>query len=87
MQLNVYEITLMEHNEGAKAMAQSPRSSGRSKHIDIGWRFFRELVGKKELKVVRVASEWQNGGILTKALHVTLFKRHPKALLNLPAEE
>ena len=35
MQPNVYKITLMEDNEGAKAMAENPLSSGRSKHIDV----------------------------------------------------
>ena len=34
-QPNVYEITLMENNEGAKAMAENSLSSGRSKHIDV----------------------------------------------------
>ena len=57
MQPNVYEITLMEDNEGGKAMADSPLSSGMSKHIDVSWHFIRELVGKKELKVVHVASQ------------------------------
>ena len=85
MQPNVYEITLMEDNEGAKAMAENPFSLGRSKHIDVRWHFIRELVEKKELKVVHVASEWLHANILTKALHVKLFKRHRKALLNLPA--
>ena len=32
---NVYEITLMEDNKGAKAMAENLLSSGRSKHIDV----------------------------------------------------
>ena len=36
---------------------------------------------------MHVASESQHAGILTKVQHVTLFKRHRKALLNLPAEE
>ena len=58
MQPNVYEITLMEDNEGAKAMAENPLSSGRSKHIHVRWHFVRELVENKELKVVHVASEW-----------------------------
>ena len=53
MQPNVYEITLMEDNERAKAMAENLVSSGRSKHIDVRWHFIRELVEKKELKVVR----------------------------------
>ena len=82
MQPNVYEITLMEDNEGAKAMAENTLSSGRRKHIDVRWHFIRELVEKKELKVVHVASEWQHADILTKALRVKLFKRHRKALLN-----
>ena len=32
---NVYEIEILEDNERAKAMAESPLSSGRSKHIDV----------------------------------------------------
>ena len=44
IQPNVYEITLMADNKRAKAMAENPLSSGRSKHIDVRWHFFRELV-------------------------------------------
>ena len=77
----------MEVNEGDKAMAENPLSSGRSKLIPVRWHFIREQVEKKELKVVHAASEWQHAEILMKALHVKLFKRHRKALLNLPAEE
>ena len=87
MQPNVYEITLMEDNEGAKAMAENPLSSGRIKHIDVRSHFIRELVEKKELKVVHVTSEWQHANMLTNALHVGLFKRHRTALLNRPAVE
>ena len=85
MQPNVYEITLMEDNKGAKATAENPLSLGRSNHIDVRWHFIRELVEKNRLKVVHVASEWQHADILTKSLHVKLFRRHRKALLNLPA--
>ena len=35
MQLNVYKITLMEDNEGAKAMSENLLSSGRSIYIDV----------------------------------------------------
>ena len=77
----------MNDNRGGKTMAENPLSSGRSKHIDVRWHFMRELVGKKELKVVHAASEGQHADILTKAPHVTLLKRHRKALLNMPAEE
>ena len=87
MQPNVYKITSMGDNEGAKVVSENLHSSGRSMHIDVRWNFIRELVEKKELKVVHVASEWQHTDILTKVLHVTLFKRHRKAFPNLPAEE
>ena len=53
----------MEDSEGAKAMSENPLSSGRSKHIDVRWRFIRELVEKTELKVVHEASEWQGTDI------------------------
>ena len=42
----------MEDNEEVKAMAENPLCSGRSKHIDVRWHLIRELVEKKELKVV-----------------------------------
>ena len=78
MQPNVCEITLMKDKKGAKAMAENPLSLGRSKHIDVRRHFIRELVWRKELKVVHGESEWQHADILTKALHVTLFKRRRK---------
>ena len=53
MQPNVYEITLMEDNEGAKGNGGEPLSSGGSEHVDVRMPFVRELVGKKELKVVQ----------------------------------
>ena len=77
----------MEANERAKVLAEILFSSGRSKHTDVTRCLIRELVGKKELKVVHVASECQHADILTKALQITLFKWHRKALLNLPTEK
>ena len=47
MQPNVYEIALMEDNEGATTMAENPLSSDTSKHIGVRWHFIRELVEKK----------------------------------------
>ena len=50
----------MEDNEGAKEMAENPLSSGKNKHIVVRWHCILELVGKNELIVVPVASEWQH---------------------------
>ena len=80
---NVYEIEILEDNEGAKAMAENPLSSGRSKHIEVRWHFLRDLVESGDAKIARAASEWQHVDILTKALPASLFKRHRAALMNL----
>ncbi|CAM9261968.1 unnamed protein product, partial [Sphacelaria rigidula] len=61
-------IVLYEDNEGAKALAENPLSSGRSKHIDVTYHFIRELVGTGKIRVVHVGSGWQHADILTKPL-------------------
>ena len=81
---NVFKIELLEDNEGLKATAENPLSSGRSKHIDVRWHFLRDLVESGDAKIVHVASEWQHADVLTKALPATLFKRQRAALMNLP---
>ncbi|CAN0010261.1 unnamed protein product, partial [Sphacelaria rigidula] len=77
-----YDIVLYEDNEGAKALADNPLSSGRSKHIDVRWHFIRDLVRTGAVKIVHVDSEWQHADILTKPLPFTLFNRHRRALMN-----
>ena len=81
--IDTYVIQILEDNEGAKAMAENPLSSGRSKHIDVRWHFIRELVESGEVKIVHVGTEEQHADMLTKALDVKLFKRHRAALMNL----
>ena len=77
-----YDTVLYEDNEGAKALAENPLSSGRSKHIDVRWHFTRDLVRSGAVKIEHVDSEWQCADILTKPLPLTLFKRHRRALMN-----
>ena len=79
-------IEVYEDNEGAKATAENPLSSGKSKHIDVRWHFLRDFVLSGDIRIVHVGSEWQHADVLTKALPVTLFKRHRAALMNLPDE-
>ena len=81
---NVYKMEILEDNERAKAMAENPLSSGRSKHIDVRWHFLRDLVESRDAKIAHVASEWQHADVLTKSLPPTLFERHRAALINLP---
>ncbi|CAM9241671.1 unnamed protein product, partial [Sphacelaria rigidula] len=71
-----YDIVLYEDNEGAKALADNPLSSGRSKHIDVRWHYIGDLVRTGVLRIVHVDPEWQHADILTKPLQFTLFNRH-----------
>ena len=81
------DIILFEDNEGAKALADNPLSSGRGKHIDVRWYFIRDLVRNGEVTVKHVDSEWQAADILTKPLPLSLFKRHRRVLMNLGDNE
>ncbi|CAN0069483.1 unnamed protein product, partial [Sphacelaria rigidula] len=63
-----YDIVLHEDNEGAKALADNPLSSGRSKHIDVRWHFIRDLVRTGAVWIVHVDPEWQHADIITKPL-------------------
>ncbi|CAN0053474.1 unnamed protein product, partial [Sphacelaria rigidula] len=77
-----YDIVLYEDNEGAKALADNPLSSGRSKHIDVTWHFIRDLVRTGAVRIVHVDLEWKHADIHTKPLSFTLFNRHRRALVN-----
>ena len=63
-----------EDNQGARASAENPLSSARSKQIDVGFHFVRELFHAKKVDIFFVASKEQHGDILTKSLAATLFK-------------
>ena len=82
-----YDIVLYEDNEGAKALAENPLSSGRSKHIDVRWHFIRDLVRSGAVRIEHVDSEGQCTDILTKTFPLTLFKRHRRALMNVGDKE
>ncbi|CAM9815854.1 unnamed protein product, partial [Sphacelaria rigidula] len=71
-------IVLYEDNEGAKALAENPFSSERSKHIDVRCHFIRELVGTGNIRVVHVGSGWQHADIWTKPLSINLFTGHSR---------
>lgn len=76
-------IPLFEDNEGAIQIAKHPISNSNSKHIDVRHHFLRELVERKEIKVVHVASQYQHADFLTKALPVRDFEFHREIVMNL----
>ena len=61
--------------EGDFVFAKHPISNSNSKHIDVGHDFLRELVERKEIEIIHVASQYQHANFLTKALPETEFHR------------
>ena len=56
-----------EDNEGAIQIAKHPISNSNSKHIDVRHHLLRELVERKEIEIIHVASQCQHADFLTKA--------------------
>ena len=61
-------IAMYEDNEGAIQIAKHPISNSNSKHIDVRHHFLRELVERKEIEIIHIASQYQHADFLTKAL-------------------
>jgi Reverse transcriptase (RNA-dependent DNA polymerase) len=72
-------LTLRADNEGAIALTQSPAHHDRSKHIDVVHHFVRELVERRIVHFVRVATADNVADLLTKSLHWRDFERHRPA--------
>ena len=53
-------IPLLEDNEGAIQIAKHPISNSNSKHIDVRHHFLKELVERKEIEIIHVASHYQH---------------------------
>ena len=58
---------VFEDNQGAVQLPQNKITNSKSKHIDVRHHFVRELVRQRDIKVVKILSEFQRAGILTKA--------------------
>ena len=50
-------IAMYEDNEGAIQIAKHPISNSNSKHIDVRHHFLRELVERKEIEIIHIASQ------------------------------
>ena len=70
-------------NEGAKAIANNPRSASRSKHIDVKLHFIRGLVRAGEVRVLHLVTTEQHADVLTKLLRRKKFMLHRAVLMNL----
>ena len=76
-------IAMYEDNEGAIQIAKHPISNSNSKLIDLRHHFLRELVEKKEIEIILVASLYQHSHFLTKALPEREFEFRRGIVMNL----
>ena len=81
------KIQVREDNEGAIALAENPRSSCNSKHIDVRHHFLRNLTEEGVLEISHVSSEGKHADILTKALPRDLFEVHRNFALGSRSEK
>jgi Reverse transcriptase (RNA-dependent DNA polymerase) len=69
---NVFEIRtyskVFEDNNGALALASSPKMTPRSKHIAVKYHFFRSHVQKGDIKIYKIDTKEQKADIFTKGL-------------------
>ena len=69
---------VFEDKQGTVQLAQNPVTNSNSKHIDVRHHFLRELFCQRDIKAVKVPSEFQLADILTKALAYDLCCVSPK---------
>ena len=69
---------VFEDNQGTVQRAQNPVTNSNSKHIDVRHTFLRELVRQRDIKVVKVPSQFQPADTLSKALAYDLCCVSPK---------
>jgi hypothetical protein len=73
--------TVFEDNEGAKAMATTPKMRPRTKHINGRMHHFRGAVASGKLKIESIDTANQLADIGTKPLGKDLFTRLRKVIM------
>ena len=76
-------VGIFGDNEGAKAIADNPRSVSRSKHTCVKVHFIRGLICMGKVRILHVGTEGQHADVLTKTLWRNKFLVHRAASMNL----
>ena len=67
---------MFEGSKGAIDLANDTMTLSNSKHIDVRYHFWRELVGKGDLSLKNVRTGDQHADVLTKAVAREHFGKH-----------
>jgi hypothetical protein len=72
---------IFEDNSGTVEMANVPKMQPHTKHLNIKYHFFRQLVQQGVLQVMHIAGEQQIADFFTKALDLMTFLKHHKSIM------
>ena len=75
-------IPVFEDNEGTVHHSKNTIPNANSKHIDVQDHFFRELVERKQISIIHVASSFQYPDFLTKAIPLESFEFNRSLAMN-----
>lgn len=75
MDVNIGPVVLYINNRLAMDLAKNPVFHGRSKHINLPFRFIRECVEAGKIVVKYIGTGEQRADILTKALWTARFEK------------
>jgi transposase InsO family protein len=73
-------VLICEDNQSVISLSENPLMSKRSKHIDVRYKYLKELVLDGEIKLVYTPTELQLADILTKGLVICKFEKFQKML-------
>ena len=73
-------LMLYTDSEGAKAIVEYTRITGRSKHIDIRYHFIQERVAAKEVQVVHIPGRTNFADLFTKNIGPNLLSTLPEQM-------
>ena len=77
-------IPVYEDNEGAiQLTTRNPITNSNLKHIDVRNHFIRDLVARKRISIIHVASEYQHAELFRKAISEEPFELHRDFVMNL----
>jgi hypothetical protein len=78
-------ITIHEDNQSCIALSNNSMTTGRSKHIDVRYRFWREKVESRDIEVQYCPTENMLVGVLTKPLVSARHGKMCNTIMGLPA--
>ena len=76
MRIEQVPITLFCDNSGAVAQSKEPRNHKRGKHIERKYHLIREIVGRGDVIVAKIASTENLADPFTKTLPQRTFESH-----------